>query len=244
MQSHEPQYNALRDLRAFLRVQEDSETCLTGSAKSPHGASLLKRFHLLPVVAVLTFFSPFAHGQAAPTASRPADLQVGAGFTWANSDYVPNKIGGFALYADYDLVGLFGVEANLHRVRDPNQDPLVPSNHFSETTYEIGGRYVRRYYRGRFAPYGKVLYGRGVVNFPAHQMYTPEGIVTYIDNIGYNLVSFGGGLDYRFNNRINLRADFEYQHWFASDRELPSGLDPYLFTFGGAYHFPARGPNK
>ncbi|HXS14399.1 MAG TPA: outer membrane beta-barrel protein [Acidobacteriaceae bacterium] len=204
----------------------------------------MKRLSHLCLLAALAFFIPPAHGQAPPTASRNADLQVGAGFSWAHSDYVPNNIGGFAFYADYDLFEHYGLEADFHRVRDPHQDALVPSNHFSETTYEIGGRYLRHYDRGRLAPYGKVLYGRGVVNFPAHQLITPGGIVTYIDNIGYNLVSFGGGLDYRLNNRINLRADFEYQHWFASDRELPNGLAPYLFTFGGAYHFPARGPYK
>jgi hypothetical protein len=204
----------------------------------------LKRLSIPPIVAVLSFFTPFAHGQASPTASRAADLQVGAGFTWAHSDYVPNNIGGFAFYADYDLFGRYGIEANFHQVKDPNTDSLAPGNHFSERTYEIGGRYLRHYYHGRLAPYGKVLYGRGVANFPAHQLVTPEGVVTYIDNFAYNLVSFGAGLDYRFNNRINLRADFEYQHWFASDRELPNGLSPYLFTFGGAYHFPARGPAK
>jgi Outer membrane protein beta-barrel domain len=201
----------------------------------------LDRLRILSLLAALTF-APLIHAQAVPTASRGADLQVGAGFTWADSDYVPNNIGGFAFYANYDLIGLFGIEANVHRVRDPNPDPLVPSNHFSETTYEIGGRYVRHYFHGRIAPYGKVLYGRGVANFPAHQILTPGGFVTYIDNIGYNLVSFGGGVDYRFNNRINLRVDFEYQHWFASDNELPNGLAPRLLTFGGAYHFPARGP--
>ena len=204
----------------------------------------MKRLPNLPALAALAFFTPLAYGQASPTASRSADLQVGAGFTWAHSDYVPNDIPGFAFYADYDLLSRYGIEANFHRIRDPNPDPLVPSNHFSETTYEVGGRYLRHYYHGRLAPYGKVLYGRGVANFRAHQLITPGGVVTYIDNFAYNLVSFGGGLDYRFNNRINLRADFEYQHWFASDRELPSGLAPYLFTFGGAYHFPARGPNK
>ena len=185
-----------------------------------------------------------AHGQASPTASRSADLQVGAGFSWANSDYVPNHIPGFAFYGTYDILGHYGIEANFHRVRDPNPDPLVPSNHFSLRTYEIGGRYVRHYYGGRLAPYGKVLYGRGVANFPARQTPVPGGVVTYIDNFAYNLVSFGGGLDYRFKDRINLRADFEYQHWFASDRELSNGLSPYLFTFGAAYHFPARGPYK
>ena len=192
----------------------------------------------------MTSFASFACGQAAPTASRGADLQLGAGYTYADSDYVPNNIGGFAFYADYDVLGHYGLEANFHRVRDPAPDPLVPSNHFSETTYEIGGRYLRHYLHGRLAPYGKVLYGRGVANFPAHELITPGGVEIYIDNIGYNLVAFGGGLDYRLKNRINLRADFEYQHWFAQDRELPSGLAPYLFTFGAAYHFPARGPFK
>jgi Outer membrane protein beta-barrel domain len=203
----------------------------------------LKFNHLLPVVATLAIASS-ARGQATPTASRGADLQIGAGYTYADSDYVPNKIGGFAFYADYDFLGLFGLEANFHRIKDPNPDPLVPSNHFSETTYEIGGRYTRHFYHGRLAPYGKVLYGRGVASFPAHELFTPGGVEIYIDNFAYNLVSYGGGLDYRFNKRINLRADFEYQHWFASDRELPSGLSPWLFTFGGAYHFPAKGPFK
>ena len=108
-----------------------------------------------------------ALGQAPATASRLADLQIGAGYSYAHSDYVPNNIGGFAFYADYDLRGRFGLEADFHQVRDPAPDPLVPSNHFSERTYEVGGRYVRHYYAGRLAPYGKVLYGRGVANFPA-----------------------------------------------------------------------------
>lgn len=204
----------------------------------------MKSRHLVPLLAIA--LSPsFAHAQASPTASRFADLQVGGGFVWAHSDYLPFNIGGYGFYADYDILGHYGVEANFHRVRDPNPDPLVPSNHFSETTYEIGGRYLRHYYRGRLAPYVKALYGRGVANFPAHQMFAPDGsLVTYIDNIGYNLVSLGGGMDYRFKNRINLRADFEFQHWFAQDRELPNGLSPYLFTFGAAYHFPAKGPFK
>lgn len=200
----------------------------------------LRIFSLLTALAT----GSLAHGQAFPTASRGADVQVGGGFTYVHTDYVPNNVGGFAFYADYDFLGLFGIEADFHRVKDPHADPLVPSNHFSETTYEVGGRYSRRYYRGRVIPYAKLLYGRGVANFPAHQVVLPGEVITYIDNFGYNLFTFGGGLDYRLRERINLRADFEYQHWLASDRELPSGLGPYLLTFGAAYHFPARGPFK
>lgn len=205
---------------------------------------LLKYQYLVPLLAFLAI-NTSAHAQATPTATRGADLQVGAGYTYANSDYVPNYIGGLAFYADYDLFGRFGLEANFHRVRNgENNDPLVPGNRFSEHTYEIGGRYHRHYYNGRLAPYGKVLYGRGVINFPAHELLTPSGPQVYVDNFGYNLVSFGGGVDYSLRSRINLRADFEYQHWFANDRELPTGLSPFLFTFGAAYHFPARSPRK
>lgn len=204
----------------------------------------MKYLHLIPVLAAFSIGS-LAHAQAVPTASRGADLQVGAGYTYANSDYLPNKIGGFSFYGDYDLFGRFGIEANFHQVKNSaNNDPLVPGNRFSERTYEVGGRYHRSYHDGRLSPYGKVLYGRGVINFPAHELFTPSGPQIYIDNFGYNLVSFGGGVDYSLRSRINLRADFEYQHWFAHDRELPSGLSPYLFTFGAAYHFPARSPKK
>lgn len=212
---------------------------------SRYGASLLKRTFLLPVLGVVLTAAAAASSQVAPpTATRLADLQVGGGFVWAHSDYVPNDIGGFGFYADYDILGHYGIEADFHQVRDPNPDPLVPNNHFSERTYELGGRYVRRYDRGHLAPYGKLLFGRGVVNFRAHQLFVPGGLETYIDNIGYNIVSFGGGLDYRITERINVRGDFEYQHFFAHDRELPDGLSPYLFTIGAAYHFPARGPKK
>lgn len=206
----------------------------------------MKRTLFLPaILGTLAALSPSAHGQtAAPTATKLADLQVGGGFVWANSDYVPNDIGGFGLYADYDIRGHYGIEADFHQVRDPNPDPLVPSNHFSERTYEIGGRYVRHYDQGRFAPYGKALFGRGVVNFRAHQRFVPGGLETYIDDIGYNMVSLGGGLDYRLTGRVNLRGDFEYQHLFAHDSELPNGLSPRIFTIGAAYHFPARGPKQ
>lgn len=194
--------------------------------------------------AALAIACCMAAAQAPPTATRTADLQLGVGFTWAHTDYIPNDVGGYAFYADYDFLGHYGVEADFHRVKDTNPDGLVPSNRFSEATYEIGGRYLRHYRRGQLAPYGKLLYGRGVVNFPAHALLVPGGVEIYIDNIGYNLFTLGGGADYRLTDRINLRADFEYQHYLAHDRELPNGLSPYFLTIGAAYRLPARGPFK
>ncbi|HEY5381525.1 MAG TPA: outer membrane beta-barrel protein [Acidobacteriaceae bacterium] len=204
----------------------------------------MNRFLVLLVAAGLLAAAPLSHGQALPTATRLADLQIGGGYTLANSDYVPNRIRGFMFYGDFDLRGHYGLEADFHQVTDPNPDPLVPSNHFSERTYEVGGRYLRHYHHQRLAPYAKLLYGRGVVNFRAQQIYVPAGLLTYIDNVAYNMAVLGGGLDYRLTPHINLRADFEYQHYFASDRDLPSGLSPTLFSFGVAYRFPVRGPGR
>lgn len=202
----------------------------------------MKYLFLSLVAAGLAASGPLAHGQASPTATRLADLQLGGGYTLTRSDYVPNTIRGFSFYGDFDILGHYGIEADFHQAVDPNPDFIVPHNHFSEHTYEIGGRYLRHY--NRLSPYVKLLYGRGVANFPAHQIYVQQGLLTYIDNIGYNIATVGGGVDYRLTHRINARADFEYQHWFASDAELPSGLSPSLFTFGVAYHFPARGPGR
>lgn len=200
----------------------------------------MNRFLLLAALAAVC---SAAQAQRAPaTATRTADLQLGAGFTFARSDYVPNTIRGYSFYGDYDIHGHYGLEFDFHQVTDSNPDPIVPSNRFSERTYEVGGRYLRQYYRGALSPYGKLMYGRGVANFPAHQVFLPTGVLTYIDDIAYNMAVFGGGVDYHLTRRVNLRADFEYQRWFASDRELPNGLTPMLFTFGAAYHFPARAP--
>lgn len=201
----------------------------------------MKRSPLL-LAAALAACSLAAHGQATTTAGKLADMQVGAGFTFAKSDYVPNTIRGFAFYGDFDIRARYGLEVDFHQVTDPNPDPLVLSNHFSERTYEVGGRYVRHMYRRGLSPYGKVLYGRGVANFRAHQLFLPSGTITYIDNIAYNMAVLGAGVDYSVNRRINVRADFEFQHWFAHDAELPNGLSPKLFTIGVAYHLPTKPP--
>lgn len=157
--------------------------------------------------------------QAKPTASRPSDLQVGVGFTTAHSDYLPNRINGGAAYFDFDFMHNIGIEGVFHFVKDGKGSDVY------EKTYEIGGRYHRTY--GRFSPYGKIMYGRGVFNFPAFPGY-PHA------NLAYNLFAGGVGLDYRILPHLNARADYEYQRWLSFPQ---NGLTPSLLTFGAAYHF-------
>jgi len=162
--------------------------------------------------------APALHAQASATATRKADLKIGGGLTSAASDY-GNRFNGGMAYFNFDFRAHLGIEGEFHFVRDGSGNGLY------EKTYEIGGRYHRTY--GRFSPYAKGMYGRGVFNFPAFPGFRHA-------NLAYNLFAVGAGVDYRVLKHLNARADFEYQRWLGFPQ---SGLTPTLFTFGAAYHF-------
>ena len=160
------------------------------------------------------------YGQARYTATRAGDLQVGVSFVGAQSDYQQPKLTGFGFYTTFDFRNHFGGEFTFHQANTRDND------HLYERTYEIGPRYFRTY--GRFTPYVKVMYGRGVFNFP----YTTGGEVA---NLAYNLFAGGAGVDISVLPYLNVRADYEYQDWLSFP---PNGLTPQLFTVGVAYRFP------
>ena len=176
------------------------------------GDSQLK--NLLLVIALFSTATSVALCQAMPQARRLADIQVGGDYSIANSDYTHNDIRGLGFYADIDR-GNFGLDLSFHQLDDPNPTQVY------ERTYEVGARYFRHY--GIFTPYGKVLVGRGVFNYPDSQA-----------NLAYNMLVPGAGVDIAVYPTINLRADFEYQRWLGFQ---PNGLTPTLLTIGVAYHF-------
>jgi hypothetical protein len=180
-------------------------------------AGLLTR--LVVASCLFGFALPALVGQATPTASRRFDLQAGAGFSLVDSDYEPQKFKGFAIYATLDFRTHFGAEFVIHQAKSPTGDGVY------ERTYEWGPRYVRHY--GRFSPYVKVNYGRGVFNFATQGM-------TYA-NLAYNMFSGGGGVDVRIRPYLNARFDYDYQDWHSFP---PNGLTPQVYTFGIAYHVP------
>ncbi len=176
---------------------------------------MLKRLVLLLAAVSCAWVS--SDGQASSTADRRLDFQAGGGFSLVRSDY-GGYFKGFALYTTLDFSSHFGGEFVFHQARSPN------GNHAAERTYEIGPRYYRTY--GRFNPYVKAMYGRGVFNYPED-----------VANLAYNLFAAGAGVDYALLGRVNLRADYEYQRWLSFP---PDGLTPMVFTIGVAYHFPGR----
>ena len=172
-------------------------------------------------VACLFASTSMLHAQATATASRSADVKIGGGFTYANSDYDGAFKGGMAFFT-YDFNAHLGIEGNFHFSKGGGSQQLY------EKTYEIGGRYFRNYRDDKFSPYVKALYGRGVFNFPA---YIPSGPHP---NLAYNMFAAGAGIDYKFRPHLYFRGDFEYQRWLGFP---PSGLNPILLTIGAAYHF-------
>jgi hypothetical protein len=167
--------------------------------------------------ALLAGYGGFARGQALVTASRIGDIQVGGGFSYAASDYENLNIRGGAFYADFDFRPHFGAEVDFHQL---NNSPTQ----LYERTYEVGGRYLLKRY-GAMSPYIKVLYGRGVLNYPYNT-----------GNVAYNMFVGGGGVDVRVKPWLNVRGDFEYQNWLSGPG-IANGLTPMIGTVGVAYHF-------
>jgi len=169
------------------------------------------------ILLILSFvLTPAAlHAQAQPTATLRASLQAGGGVISADSDYATQRYKGIFGYADLDLGPHLGGEFVIHQIYSPNNDQV------NERTYELGLRYHRTY--GRLAPYARIMAGRGVFNFPQS-----------LGNLAYNLAAAGAGVDLRITRHVNLRADYEYQHWFSFQS---SSLSPSLLSVGGAYRF-------
>lgn len=168
------------------------------------------------VLFALIALSP-ASAQSKPTATRLGDLQVGGGFTFAQSGYnfTPIHLIGEAVYTTFDFKNHWGGEFSFHNVKTTEDSTVY------ERTYEIGPRVFLS--RGPLLPYAKFLIGRGVYNYPQSRA-----------NVAYNIYTFGGGADLAIRRSLNVRMDYEYQNWAG----FPLGtLHPSVVTIGVAYHF-------
>jgi opacity protein-like surface antigen len=190
-------------------------------------SSFAKRRTCFSAPLLLCFFFPLsARSQATHAASRIVNVQIGAGYSNANPnyDYVTNRIAGLYFYSDFDFKPHFGAEFSFHQLNDPNS-PVY------QRSFEIGGRYFRHYTvaRVKFEPYAKLQYGVGVLNFPAYA------------NLGYNLLAASAGVDFSVRPRISVRAEFEYQDWFAAPGPGLT-LNPSMISIGAAYRFGTGHP--
>ncbi len=139
---------------------------------------------------------PAAQAQAAPP-GRQGTLKLSAGVLGSADmlEYGSRRMLGTGVFVDAESTGHLGAEAE-GRWIEFHQTANVHAE-----AYSMGGRY--HFDCARFQPYIKVLAGFARFNFPYNYAHGR-----------YFTVTAGGGVDYHWRHRINLRiADFEYQDW-------------------------------
>jgi hypothetical protein len=161
-----------------------------------------------------------AGAQVVPAATKKGLSLTAGGFGSAfQPDFTGSKVGtstnrlyGMGAYADLKVTRWVQIEGEARWLR------FNEYAHNGEDNYLIGPRVPFTYRRfPRWTPYGKVLVGFG------------KGDFLYGNT--FNL-AFGGGLDYRLNNRFSIRAfDLEYQRWSTA----PYTLYPYGASVGLGY---------
>ena len=179
---------------------------------------------LLSLVLSLALVLPSAlHAQATAAATRGGIAQAGVAYTYSNEDEYPGRhLQGVTIYGTFDLNNHIGVEGNVHLA-----SVIKSYFDYKENSYDAGLRWAQHY--RKFTPYAKALVGFGHATAPS-----PIQIVGGSTPGTYFLFGLGGGLDYSLTEKINARADFEYQRW---PNFPPHGLTPPLFNVGVAYRF-------
>ena len=180
-----------------------------------------------------------------PTATRRGDLQVGGGFSANYPDYTRHKFYGYDIYADLDFFEHWGAEGEFRQTNDTSKDPQGNTVPQYQRNIEAGLRYHRTY--GRLVPYAKGMFGYGQIEFPPYP--APASPTVSNGTAGYTFVAPGGGIDYVISPHITIRADMEYQIWFAKVNNglgldfytnsggIPNGLTPIVYTGGVAWRF-------
>ena len=175
--------------------------------------------HRLPLI--LAILASFTHPLFAQSAlskfQSNLTLNAGALISAFDPDYGPNNLAGIGVWADAGVVHGFGLEAEgrwlrLNEYQSVNQDhyligPRYEFRHlerFSPNLERISPSLKRvRPYLERVTPYAKILGGSGYMNFQNH-----------IATGHFGALAYGGGLDFRLNRRVNIRAlDVEIQQW-------------------------------
>jgi hypothetical protein len=180
-----------------------------------------------------------ARAQVVPSAyARGMSITAGGEVSGFQPDYAGNGVphaapfsgymAGIGTYVDVKLTPWVQIEAEGRWMR-LNQ----PDNGIYEDNYLIGPRLpIYKLHFWRATPYAKFLIGYGKLNFE--------------NNIGwgrYTALAYGGGLDVKLTNRIDVRLpDFEYQQWpqWSEGTTSTYTLMPFGISVGVSYRVFGR----
>lgn len=160
----------------------------------------------------------------------PPPFRVGVGASAFTPDFHDGTMLGVTLWGDYTPrifthhVDGLSVSAEL---RDLNYHRSASQTDLREDTYLGGFTYQWRRFND-WRPYARGMLGYGTIRFGPIDAYT---------NDSRTISSYGGGVDFRLDRNLWLRADYEYQRWPAL---FNRNLHPQGVTVGLVYDFHWR----
>jgi len=177
-----------------------------------------------------------AHAQVVPSAyARGLSITAGGEASAFQPDYagfgVPQSSSTYlysvGAYVDVRFNPWVQIEAEGRWLRFNQVDGIYENN------YLIGPRLpIYKLHFWRATPYAKVLIGYGKLNFENGNGWGR-----------YTALAYGGGLDVKLSNRIDLRLpDFEYQQWpqWSEGTNTTYTLMPYGISVGVSYKVLGR----
>jgi opacity protein-like surface antigen len=165
-------------------------------------------------------------GQAESTAARGAGLSAFGGYLNGNPEYGPSRNSGEAFGANFIKYLPHAISPSIEGRYNRTSGTYVNENTF------LGGVRIQydAFSRFRFHPYGDFLIGTGSIHFNTSATgYTSDNST---------VEDFGGGVDIDLTHRVQLKADYQYQHWKLGQETDP--FTPNLLLIGVTYQFHFR----
>ena len=182
----------------------------------------------LAMLIAVTFMAAIGCAQGVPTATQQLQLSAFAAGTGTFTDLEGGKNLGITAGADLTFLPLRFVRPSFE-IRGTY--PIDKGTISSQKNFLVGPNVEHAF--GRLHPYVDFLIGRGGINYG--QGGFAVGNILFISS-NSTIYSPGGGVDYNFTRRIDLKADLQYQHWDSP--VVPSGvIHPVALSFGAAYRF-------
>ena len=191
----------------------------------------MKQSLWLACVAVMAALGCMAGGaQAVPAAEARARLTAFGGFTGNFTGDTLAKNLAITGGADLELPG-FGTYNFAAEVR--GMYPVADGQTVTERNL-LGGIRFGRHVHG-FIPYADVLFGRGELKFLNGGQADATDSFLVIQSVS-NVLSFGGGVEYRVTPRIAVKGDFQFQS-YKTPVTADGSLYSKVFTVGAVYRF-------
>ena len=213
-----------------------------GDPRSGFEATSIREAKLAAFALTALAFQRNVQAQAVPTATRRYDLSAGfGGSEWClhragrrkEPQHLPRQV------SIWVFVGIFGVRPR--HLKFAGCTPWTAVAWTTNGTFWVGSWKRSKAY-GRLTPYGDALFGRGEIKY-INGYIDPTGTVEYLEN-PTNVLSGGGGVDFRVTDRFSVKADAQIQryntpvtmtgHLYSKPLTLAV---VYHFSFG---HFPTR----